>query len=245
LAVGQELRAVLEIVLGISPGSLSIQQVFYADLLALGLAIKETPYFIRSSRLALFRLSDLGRQACRELGWSVVESGWERLIRSHEGLLAFCWQARLRDWRTALLPRVTAALEPDLLAIKGGVDIYAEFEIQSSKRYLSFSTHIVRAGGEYWLLGGFYNSDIALLAIQDFQKLSICFAYSITATAGQAKVGYNRDIAESEPACIDADIPVEAADWGGKTESIRLPFSVDTPLLFFPVKFGKMLHLNI
>jgi len=53
----------------------------------LGLATKKTPYFIRSSRLALFRLSDLGCRACRELGWPVAESEWERLIRSHEGLL--------------------------------------------------------------------------------------------------------------------------------------------------------------
>jgi len=143
LSVGQELRAVMEIVLGVSPGSLSIQQVFHADLPAMGLAIKETPYFIRSSRLALFRLSDLGRQACLEMGWPVVESEWERLIRSHEGLLyprhtlgllAFCWQARLRDWRTELLPQANATLEPDVLVFKGRVDIYVEFEIRAHEK---------------------------------------------------------------------------------------------------------------
>ena len=143
LSVGQELRAVMEIILGVSPSSLSIQQVFHADLPALGLVIKETPYFIRSSRLALFRLSDLGRQACQELGWPVVESEWERLIRSHEGLLyprhtlgllAFCWQARLRDWRTKLLPPVNALLEPDVLVSKGEVGIYAEFEIRAHEK---------------------------------------------------------------------------------------------------------------
>jgi len=100
LSVGQELWAVMEITLEVSSGSLLIQQVFQADLPALGLAIKGTPYFIRRSRLALIRLSDLGREACQELGWPVVESEWERLIRSHDGLLyprhtlgllAFCW----------------------------------------------------------------------------------------------------------------------------------------------------------
>ena len=131
----------LEIFLEISPGRLSIQQVFHADPPAL--VIKETPYFIRSSRLALFRLSDLGRQACQELGWPVVESEWERLIRSHEGLLyprhtlgllAFCWQARLRNWRTEQLPQVNATLEPDMLVSKGGVNVYAEFEIRVHKK---------------------------------------------------------------------------------------------------------------
>jgi len=143
LSVGQELRAVMEIVLGVSPGSLSIQQVFHADLPALGLAIKETPYFIRSSRLSLFRLSNRGRQACQELGWPVVESEWDRLIRSHEGLLyprhtlgllAFCWQARLRDWRTEVLPQVNASLEPDALVSKSGLNIYVEFEIRAHEK---------------------------------------------------------------------------------------------------------------
>jgi len=143
LSVGQELRAVMEIILGVSPGSLSIQQVFHAELPVLGLVIKETPYFIRSSRLALLRLSDQGRQVCQELGWRVVESEWDRLIRSHEGLLyprhtlgllAFCWQARLRDWRTELLPQVYASVEPDVLVSKGGVNIYVEFEIRAHEK---------------------------------------------------------------------------------------------------------------
>lgn len=133
----------MEIILGVSSGSLSIQQVFHADLPALSLAIKETPYFIHSSQLALFPLSNLGHQACQELGWPVVESEWELLIRSHEGLLyprhilgllAFCWQARLRDWRTELLPQVKASLEPDVLVSKGGGDIYAEFEIRAHEK---------------------------------------------------------------------------------------------------------------
>ena len=140
LSVGMELRAVMETALGVSPGSLSVQQVFHVDLPALGLVVKETPYFIRSSRLALLRLSEMGRRVCWELGWPVIESEWERLIRSHEGLLfprhtlgllAFCWQARLRGWQVELLPWVSASLEPDLLVSKGGVDIYAEFEVQA------------------------------------------------------------------------------------------------------------------
>ena len=143
LSVGAELRAVMELALGLAPDNRSVQQVFYADLPALGLVIKETPYFIRSSRLALLRLSELGRMACQEMGWLVIDSEWERLIRSHEGLLyprhtlgllAFCWQARLRGWRVELLPQVSAALEPDVLVLKGGVDIYAEFEVQAHRK---------------------------------------------------------------------------------------------------------------
>jgi hypothetical protein len=143
LSVCQELRAVMEIILEILPGSLSIQQVFHADLPALGLVVKETPYFIRSSRLALLRLSERGHLACQDMGWPVVESELERLIRSHEGLLyprhtlgllAFCWQARLRDWRTELLPQVDASLEPDVLVSKSGVNIYAEFEIRAHEK---------------------------------------------------------------------------------------------------------------
>ena len=139
LSVGAELRAVMELALGLSPDNRSVQQVFHADLPALGLVVKETPYFIRSSRLALLRLSEQGRKAGRELGWIVVESEWERLIRSHEGLLfprhtlgllAFCWQARLRGWRVEILPQVGASLEPDVLISKGRVDIYVELEIQ-------------------------------------------------------------------------------------------------------------------
>lgn len=139
LSVGPELRAVMELAMGLSPDNRSVQQVFHADLPALGLAIKETPYFIRSSRLALFRLSEKGRQACKELAWPVIESEWERLIRSHEGLLfprhtlgllAFCWQARLRGWRVELLPQVNRSLEPDVLISKGGIDVFVEFEVQ-------------------------------------------------------------------------------------------------------------------
>ena len=143
LSVGQELRAVMEITLGILPGNPSIQRVFHTNLPALGLAIKEMPYFIRSSRLAIFRLTGQGRQACRELGWPAVESEWERLIRSHEGLLyprhtlgllAFCWQARLRGWRTELLPAVNARLEPDVLVEKSGTKVYVEFEVRAHEK---------------------------------------------------------------------------------------------------------------
>lgn len=77
------------------------------------------------------------------MGWTVIESEWESLIHSHEGmlyprhtlgLLAFCWQARLRNWRTYLLPQVNVSLEPDVLVSKGGVDIYTEFEILAHEK---------------------------------------------------------------------------------------------------------------
>jgi hypothetical protein len=133
----------MELALGLSPDNRSVQQVFHADLPELGLAIKEAPYFIRSSRLILLRLSDQGSQACQELGWPVIKSEWDRLICSHEGLLyprhtlgllAFCWQARQRDWRTELLPQVKASLELDVLVSKGGGNIYAEFEIRAHEK---------------------------------------------------------------------------------------------------------------
>jgi len=143
LSVERELRAVMEMALGVSEDNASVKRVFSEDLPRLGWVIRETPNFIRSSRLAILRLSTSGYIVCRELGWPVIASEWERLILLHEGLLyprhslgllTFCWQARLRNWKTELLPVVETKLEPDVLVSKSGIVIYVEFEIRAHKK---------------------------------------------------------------------------------------------------------------
>lgn len=143
LSVERELRAVMEMALGVSEGNASVKRVFSQDLPGLGWIIRETPYFIRSSRLAILRLSKAGYLVCKDLGWFVADSEWEKLIHSHEGLLyprhtlgvlSFCWQARLRGWQTALLPIVNYSLEPDILIAKNGIKIYVEFEIRGHEK---------------------------------------------------------------------------------------------------------------
>jgi hypothetical protein len=143
LSVEKELRAVMETALGVSDGNASVKRAFSYDLPNLGWVIRNTPYFIRSSRLAILHLSASGYHTCRELGWPAIVSEWEHLIQSHEGtlfprhtlgLLAFCWQARSRGWRTRLLPNVSRYLEPDVVISKSDVTIYVEFEIRAHEK---------------------------------------------------------------------------------------------------------------
>jgi len=143
LSVEKELRAVMGMALGVSEDNASVKRVFSQDLPRLGWVIRETPYFIRSTRLAILHLSTSGHHACRELGWPSIVSEWEHLIRSHEGiifhrhtlgLLVFCWQARRRGWQVNLLPKVSKPLEPDVLISKDGIRIYVEFEIRTHEK---------------------------------------------------------------------------------------------------------------
>ncbi len=143
LSVERELRAVMEMALGVSEDNASVKRIFAHDLPRVGWVIRETPYFIRSSRLAILRLSDMGRQVCNSLSWPTINTEWDQLIHSHEGnlynrhtlgLLAFSWQARIRNWRTTILPIVNAPIEPDFLLNKSGVEIYAEFETRAHEK---------------------------------------------------------------------------------------------------------------
>ena len=138
LPLSIELRKVLEANLGLAPGNSSVQRVFQVDLPESGLVIRQTPRFIRSNRISLLRLSPEGKQLCQSFGWNIAENEWERLIREHRGenlerhtvgVLVFCYQARLRDWNTELLPNVAAPLEPDVRLRKSSSwSLYVEFE---------------------------------------------------------------------------------------------------------------------
>lgn len=89
------------------------------------------------TRLAVARLSEEGKQFCRALGWPVVESEWERLLKEHEGekqeghtlaVLLFATAARLRGWTVAILPEVPGHARPDLSISKDGQVLYVEVE---------------------------------------------------------------------------------------------------------------------
>lgn len=88
------------------------------------------------TRLSVARLSQEGRQMCRALGWDVCESDWERLDRLHQGqnqeehtlsILLFAASARLRGWKTLVLPEVEGVARPDLL-IESNERWYVEVE---------------------------------------------------------------------------------------------------------------------
>ncbi len=89
------------------------------------------------TRLAVARLSAEGKQLCAALGWEVVESDWERLLRLHEGekqeghtlaVLLFASAARLRGWTVEVLPEVPGNARPDLVITRGEQRLYVEVE---------------------------------------------------------------------------------------------------------------------
>jgi hypothetical protein len=90
------------------------------------------------TRLAVARLSAEGKEFCSKgLGWQVVESDWERLLRLHEGdkqeghtlaVLLCASAARLRGWTVEVLPEVQGNARPDLSIAKGDERIYVEVE---------------------------------------------------------------------------------------------------------------------
>ncbi len=89
------------------------------------------------TRLVAVRLTEEGKKFCQALGWQVVESDWERLIRLHEGeaqeghtlaVLLVASGARLRGWQAEVLPEVQGHARPDLLIQKGDERVYVEVE---------------------------------------------------------------------------------------------------------------------
>ena len=138
LSLGIELRTVMGACIGLSPENGSLFRVFLEELPNLGLAIKSTPVYLGHSRLALLRLSELGRRYARALGWEPVQNEWEQLIERHSGLryprhtvglLAFAMHARLRDWQVELLPEVNRYVKPDARVWRAGEPpVYVEFE---------------------------------------------------------------------------------------------------------------------
>ena len=111
------------------------------NLAAAGLVIAETLRMevgdFRTA-LKLARLTDEGRQLCDALGWPVVESDWDRLIRLHQGLqqprhtlavLYFALLARVRGWTTEIIPESGGSADPDILVTKGDDRYFVEVEL--------------------------------------------------------------------------------------------------------------------
>ena len=89
------------------------------------------------TRLAVAQLTQEGQQMCRALGWQVVESEWERLLRLHEGekqeehvlsILLFAASARLRGWKVEVLPEVEGNARPDVRIQRENDRVYVEVE---------------------------------------------------------------------------------------------------------------------
>jgi hypothetical protein len=111
------------------------------NLAAAGLVIAETLRMeIGDFRTALklARLTDEGRQLCDALGWKVVESDWDRMIRLHQGqkqtrhtlaVLYFALLARVRGWTTEVVPEVDGSAVPDILVAKGDQRYFVEVEL--------------------------------------------------------------------------------------------------------------------
>ena len=137
-ALAVELRHTLADNLFIEPRNSSLERLFMSDLPDTGLVVKGVLPFIRACKLVALRLNDAGKAACQEMGWKVAENDWETLIRGHRGedwpehtagLLSFCYQARLRGWKTELLPKVNARLKPDMCIQKNSSSkLYVEYE---------------------------------------------------------------------------------------------------------------------
>jgi len=112
-----------------------------SDLAAAGLVIAETLRmevgdFRTALRLA--RLTNEGRKLCEAIGWPAIESDWERMIRLHQGrkqvrhtlaVLYFAVLARVRGWRTEIVPDVESPSDPDLRVVKGDDHYFVEVEL--------------------------------------------------------------------------------------------------------------------
>lgn len=98
---------------------------------------------VEGYRMAVVRLSDEGRSLCLHLGWDVVESEYERMIRLHSGdsqwrhtaaVLSMAYHARLRGWQTQVVPSIGhPSVFPDIAIQKNGERIYVEVELRHGK----------------------------------------------------------------------------------------------------------------
>ena len=115
----------------------------FRRLAELRLVEQTTPLVVESYRMAVIRLSEEGHLLCQHFGWQPVESEWERLIRLHSGdtqwrhtaaVLSMAYQARLRGWKTLVVPGVEhPSVFPDLLIEKGNEHLYVEVELRHGK----------------------------------------------------------------------------------------------------------------
>ncbi len=137
--------------------------------------------------LKYMRLSQDGRVLCEALGWKAIESDWERILRIHEGdrqpehmfcLLAFNMHARLRGWRSTLLPDVSGSARPDVMVEKDGERHYVEVETADKEK------------SDKWRNQADLQGHVALCPILDDQRtqlVSDCKAMKLKGVASDLK----------------------------------------------------------
>ena len=138
-----ELQAMLARQFGISSRSGSLRRIFEGRLVDDFLIREETLPTFGRHRLTVVRLTKEGRALCHSFGWEVVESDWDRLLRLHSAdsqprhtgaVLTFVHHARLRGWKTEVLPQVgNPVFFPDVLVEKDGQKLYVEVELGTRK----------------------------------------------------------------------------------------------------------------
>ncbi len=135
------------------------------DMLAeRGLAIAgnfNVTYGAFQSALSVMHLSEYGKELCRILGWTPIESDWEHINRLHEGersrdhtfgLLAFSMHARLRGWQVQLIPEVVGEWQPDLHIQRQESGLYVEVEMSEKENRAKWQ-HLNALQGKVALCG--------------------------------------------------------------------------------------------
>jgi hypothetical protein len=136
----------------LQPDSDRVQNVFRRDLRERDLIYAETFRYVGMRELALVRLTDEGRQYCQELGWTPCENEWEALVTRHSGddqfahtasVVAFALSARLRGWRTSVLPQTEhRLLMPDVMITNElGQSTYVEVE-RGTRKYEKWRNYL-------------------------------------------------------------------------------------------------------
>ena len=131
----------------------SVRKVFreYLPEHGLGIYDGELPY-LSPYKLAAARLTGLGKEVSRACGWEPAESGWERLIRLHEGdtqiahtaaVLAFAREARLRGYRADILPDVSGK------GVHAAPDVYV-IDRNRRRSYVEVETSFHHEKPEKW-----------------------------------------------------------------------------------------------
>jgi len=142
LAVRFELAKTLGEYYDLAVKSKSVRYTFQR-LSELKLIHTEIMLVVNSYEMAVVRLSDEGRELCQQFGWEPVENEWERMMRLHSGgmqtrhtaaVLSMAYQARLRGWKTQVVPSINhPSVFPDLVIEKADQRIFVEVELRHTK----------------------------------------------------------------------------------------------------------------
>jgi hypothetical protein len=97
------------------------------------------------ANLSLVHLTKRGRKLCHTFGWAPYESEWERMKRLHEkgkrepkhtcATLAFAYHARLRGYRSGVMPALETSghFKPDAIVFEDGEPVLVEVELDYGK----------------------------------------------------------------------------------------------------------------